>query len=81
MDVNTLLYRVIALLLGSQMMSFAWPLRGQFGGSAFLRFFAIAKTIVYSGWRPWETGFTILVFETLLLTVTMPFVLLGKENP
>lgn len=47
----------------------------------FLRFFAIAKSIVYSGWGVWETGFTLFIFEAILFFVSIPFVLLGPENP
>ncbi len=49
--------------------------------SFFLRFFAIAKSIVYSGWGVWETGFSILLFESMMIFLVMPFILLGQENP
>lgn len=49
--------------------------------SFYLLFFAIAKSIVTSGWGVWEMGFNLFLFESLLLFVTMPFILLGPENP
>lgn len=49
--------------------------------SFFLRFYAIAKSIVYSGWGVWETGFSIFLFESMMLLLVMPFILLGQENP
>lgn len=49
--------------------------------SSFLRFFAIAKSIVYSGWGVWETGFSIFIFEAMMLFLIMPFIALGQENP
>ena len=49
--------------------------------SFFITFFAIAKSIVYSGWGVWETGFSLFLFDCLLLFLVMPFVLLGQENP
>lgn len=47
----------------------------------FLKFFAIAKSIVYSGWGVWETGFSLFEVDGLLLMLVLPFVLLGDENP
>lgn len=48
--------------------------------SLYLAFFAIAKSIVYSGWGVWETGFTLFVFNSVLFVFVMPFILLGSEN-
>ncbi len=51
------------------------------GYSFYLAFFAVAKSIVYSGWGVWETGFTLFVFNSVLFAFVMPFILLGPENP
>jgi len=46
----------------------------------YLAFFAIAKSIVYSGWGAWETAFTLFVFDTAIFLMSLPFMLLGREN-
>lgn len=49
--------------------------------SFYLTFFGIAKSVVYSGWGVWEPAFTFFLCESLLFFVTLPFILLGPENP
>ena len=49
--------------------------------SFYLRFFAIAKSVVYSGWGAWEPAFTLFLFESVLFLLVLPFILLGPENP
>jgi len=48
--------------------------------SAYLAFFAIAKSIVYSGWGAWETGFSLFLVNLLIFFLSMPFILLGPED-
>lgn len=47
--------------------------------AAYLAFFAIAKSIVYSGWGIWETGFSLFLASLLIFFLSLPFVLLGSE--
>lgn len=46
----------------------------------YLTFLAIAKSIVYGGWGAWETGFTMFLFQALLAALTLPLILLGRQN-
>lgn len=48
--------------------------------SVYITFFALAKSILYSGWQAWEMGFTLFLFELALLLTTLPFILLGPQT-
>jgi len=46
----------------------------------YLMVLAIAKTVVYSGWARWETGFTLFLFVTALILLVLPFILLAPQE-
>ena len=77
MNVNGPLYKIITVILGAVMMSFAWPLRGQFGhewGAAVTGGMAAALLTVLLAYGSWRRVLAQAVFFG-----TLGFVL-GGEN-